>query len=67
MGIASECFYGFTDGGGIYILDADSNEAVHTHIINASMYPYFHWEVKPLCDGGYLLESSLEWLEKRTG
>ncbi len=45
-----DCVYVFADGGGISIGNAESHEEVFGTLVSYPLYPFFRWEVKPLCD-----------------
>ena len=63
----ADCLYTFADGGGIGIGNADSHEAVFGILISYPMYPFFHWEVKPLCDWGQSFQMILEGMLRGGG
>jgi hypothetical protein len=63
----ADCLYTFADGGGIAIGNAESHEAVFGMLLSYPMYPFFEWEVKPLCDWGQTFQMILEGLTRGGG
>lgn len=62
-----ECVYVFADAGGIAIGNADSHEAVFDTLLTYPLYPFFRWEVKPLCDWGHIFKTIVEGMHRGGG
>jgi hypothetical protein len=47
----TDCHYVFIEGGGGFtISNAGSHEEAMAALVSYPLYPFFDWEVKPLCD-----------------
>ena len=62
-----ECVYVFADAGGIAIGNADSHEAVFDTLLTYPLYPFFRWEVKPLCDWRHVFNTIVEGMHRGGG
>lgn len=62
-----DCHYVFADTeGGFAITNADSHEEVLSGIMDYPLYPFFSWEVKPLCNWNQSYSKSAELFQKIT-
>ena len=62
-----DCIYAFADSGGISIGNGNSHEEVFGTLLTYPLYPYFRWEVKPLCDWGHTSGMIIEALLRGGG
>ena len=62
-----DCHYGFSDLGSLAIVNGDTHEALLDGIIDCPVYPFFEWEVTPLCDWQHMYDKNIAYFEKLTG
>jgi hypothetical protein len=62
-----ECHYGFPDLGSLAIVNGDSHEALLDGILDCPAYPFFEWEVTPLCDWQHMYDKNIAYFEKLAG
>ncbi|MGB5931821.1 MAG: muconolactone Delta-isomerase family protein [Anaerolineae bacterium] len=63
-----DCVYSFADlSGGLAIGNADSHEELMDRILDYPMYPFFDWEVEPLCDFSHSMDRLIEWWQTLPG
>lgn len=55
-----DCCYVFADGGGVAITNAETHEQVFDEIIAYPLYPFYSFDVKPLCDVGHTMGSVIQ-------
>jgi hypothetical protein len=62
-----DCHYGFSDLGSLAIVNGDSHEALLDGTIDCPVYPFFEWEVTPLCDWQHMYDKNIAYFEKLAG
>jgi cephalosporin-C deacetylase-like acetyl esterase len=62
-----DCCYGFTTGGGITILNADSAEKVARLLLDYPGYMLSDWKVDALCDINQTLDSVIAMVKRAAG
>lgn len=63
-----DCTYIFPDlSGGLAIANADSHEEVLDDLLDYPLYPFFDWEVTPVCDWSHSFDKLIEYFQKVAG
>ena len=63
-----DCQYTFADlSGGCGITNADSHEEAHDRLVDYPLFPFFDWEVTPLCDWSHNHDKVIEFFQKLGG
>lgn len=60
--------YSFSDlSGGMSVGTADSHEELLDLLVDYPLWPFFSWEMKPLCDFSHSMDKLTEFAEKLGG
>lgn len=63
-----DCHFPFANlSGGFAIANADSHEEVLEELLDFPLYPFFDWEVTPLCDWSHSFDKLIEYFQKVAG
>jgi len=62
-----DCIYGFTTGGGICVMNADSPEKIAQLLMEYPAYMGSDWKVDPLCDINSNLDQAIAMIKRLAG
>ncbi len=61
-----DAVYGYQEGGGLTIANADSHEDLMNTVRGFPLFPFVAWEIRPLVDINKSLDSAVEMFQKMT-
>lgn len=60
-----DCHYVFPEtNAGFSISNADSHEEMQERLLDYPLYPFFDWEIRPLCEWGSSYDKSIVFFKK---
>lgn len=59
-----DAVYGFPEGGGLTIANADSHEDLMNTVRDFPLFPFVEWEIRPLVDINKSLDSAVQMFQR---